>query len=108
MVCVRNRREGFGKTTPAINLAVLRAHRAERVLVVDADPQPTLTRQFGLDVGAPGVNLVDVLAGRLGGGFAGLRAVGAHAAGGIPGWAGRVQDAAWRRGLQGTLRLGGT
>lgn len=58
MVCaVAQPTGGVGKTTTAINVAVLLAHRGERVLVVDANPQSTLTRQLGLDVGAPGVNL---------------------------------------------------
>ena len=65
MVCVvAQPKGGVGKTTTAINVSVLLAHRGERVLVVDADPQSTLTRQLGLDVGAPAVSLVDVLARR--------------------------------------------
>ena len=39
---------------------------AERVLVVDTDPQFALTRQLGLEARSLGVNLVDVLAGRAG------------------------------------------
>jgi Mrp family chromosome partitioning ATPase len=60
---VANQKGGVGKTTTAANVAVLLARR-ERVLVIDSDPQFALTRQFGVEVRALGVNLVDVLAGR--------------------------------------------
>ena len=60
----QNQKGGVGKTTTAANVGVLLARRAEAVLVIDTDPQFTLTRQLGLDLRSLGVNLVDVLAGR--------------------------------------------
>jgi len=68
VIAVANQKGGVGKTTTAVNFGVLLARAARRrVLIVDSDPQGTLTRQLGIEVRALGVNLVDVLAGRAGG-----------------------------------------
>ncbi|MGO9900988.1 MAG: ParA family protein [Solirubrobacteraceae bacterium] len=61
-IAVANQKGGVGKTTSATSIGVLLAQRGRRVLLVDTDPQRTLTRQLGLD-GAP-PTLADVLAGR--------------------------------------------
>ncbi len=55
----------MGKTTTAANVGVLLGRHGRRVLLVDADPQFALTRQLGLEDRSLGVNLVDVLAGRV-------------------------------------------
>jgi chromosome partitioning protein len=61
---IANQKGGVGKTTTAINIGVLLGREGLRTLMVDADPQCALSRQFGLAERAFGVNLVDVLAGR--------------------------------------------
>jgi chromosome partitioning protein len=66
ILAVTNQKGGVGKTTTVANLGVLLARGGRRVLLVDADPQFALTRQFGIEERALGVNLVDVLAGRAG------------------------------------------
>jgi chromosome partitioning protein len=64
VIAVANQKGGVGKTTTAINVGVLLARGARRVLLVDSDAQATLTRQFGIDMQAVAVSLVEVLAGR--------------------------------------------
>jgi chromosome partitioning protein len=66
IVAITNQKGGVGKTTTAANLGVLLGRRGARVLLVDADPQFALTRQLGIEERSLGVNLVDVLAGRVG------------------------------------------
>jgi chromosome partitioning protein len=69
-IVVAQQKGGVGKTTTAANVGALLARRGARVLVVDTDPQFALTRQVGLKRRSPGVNLVDVLAGRAAAGAA--------------------------------------
>lgn len=46
---VANQKGGVGKTTTAVTLAGLLAARGERVLLVDLDPQGSMTAYFGQD-----------------------------------------------------------
>lgn len=47
VVALANWKGGVGKTTSAANLALALAERAQRVLLVDLDPQANLTEAFG-------------------------------------------------------------
>jgi len=57
-----NSKGGVGKTTLLANLGGLLADMGARTLLVDADPQPSLTKYFGLSYEAPD-GLVEVITG---------------------------------------------
>lgn len=48
VITVSNLKGGSGKTTTAVNLAVLAAHHGLRTLLIDLDPQASATDYFGL------------------------------------------------------------
>ncbi len=76
MICaIAQQKGGVGKTTSAINLAVLLAKAGRRVLAVDVDPQFALTRRLGIELHKLPVTVVDVLAGWIGADEAIVRAV---------------------------------
>jgi chromosome partitioning protein len=66
MVCMitislANQKGGVGKTTSAATFGAILAADGLRVLLVDLDPQSSLTQSLGID--APGASMADVLGG---------------------------------------------
>ena len=60
-VAFANQKGGVGKTTSAVNLAVLLAGDGHRVLLVDFDPQGNATSSLGVDKRELGATAYDVL-----------------------------------------------
>jgi chromosome partitioning protein len=64
VVALANQKGGVGKTTTAVNSAVLLAREGFRVLLVDFDPQGNATSSLGLDKRDLSATIYDVMVGR--------------------------------------------
>ncbi len=65
ILALANQKGGVGKTTSAINLAAALAGHDRRVLLVDIDPQASLTDAMGIDAGGLTHSIYDVLTGQI-------------------------------------------
>ena len=61
IVAIANHKGGVGKTTTTANLASALGERGHRVLVVDCDPQASLTSMMGFELGAEDLQLAHLL-----------------------------------------------
>jgi len=61
VVSISNQKGGSGKSTTAVNLSAYLALAGKRVLLIDLDPQGSLTTHFGIDKKALGRTMYEVL-----------------------------------------------
>ena len=61
VISVTNQKGGVGKTTTGINLAASLAHRGQRILLIDMDPQGNASVGCGIDMSEVESTIYDIL-----------------------------------------------
>jgi chromosome partitioning protein len=64
VVSISNQKGGSGKSTTAVNLSAYMALSGKRVLLIDLDPQGSLTTHLGIDKKSLERTMYDVMLGR--------------------------------------------
>ena len=49
VIAIANQKGGVGKTTTTVNLGIGLARKGKRVVLIDADPQGSMTVSLGID-----------------------------------------------------------